>query len=252
MSPPAAAVERLCRKLRLTTPLIAIYDAPPSDAFAPYVEARGSACCFAFYPRWLKGETVVFRRGTESPGPPRQGCPGAHRALGLEASYPPHMAHFLTDGAGAPPGEGLKASPALAQEFLAAARPPRLRGATVLLGPLRLEQWAAVRSVTFLVDPDRLAGVMTLAGYWSGDTDLIAAPFSSGCGLLWRSLGERGRDRPVLGGTDIAMRRYMPPEILTLSVSPERFEQMLTIPDGSFLDKPWWNDLLQARGPKRS
>ena len=37
----AAAVDRLTAKLRLTTPLIGVYDAAPSAAFMPLVETDG-------------------------------------------------------------------------------------------------------------------------------------------------------------------------------------------------------------------
>lgn len=123
----------------------------------------------------------------------------------------------------------------------------RLSGDTVLIGPLRCTQWRRLRSITFLVDPDRLAGVLTLAGFWSADNDLVAAPFSSGCGQLWRSLGEYDRDRPVIGCTDIAMRKYLPPDILSVTVSPERFAHMLSVPEGSFLDRDWWQGLFDHR-----
>ena len=239
VAPDGAAVARLMDRLRLTTPLIAVYDVSASDAFAPLVEATGTTCCFAYYQRWLDGETLVLEKGGA-------GCQGASRALGLEKTYPDYMAHFLTDGVGAPKGEGLRATPEIAQAYLDAARPPDVSSGTVLVGPLRLDQWAAVKSVTFLVDPDRLSALMTLAGYWSPD-DVVAAPFGSGCSFLWRSLGTSGEDRAVIGATDIAMRRYLPPNILTLTVRPAHFAKMVTAPESSFLYRTWWNDLMDAR-----
>ena len=68
---------------------------------------------------WLKGETLAIERGDDDFETPRHGCPGLQRALGLGQEYPSWMANFLTDGAnGASMGEGLKASPALAQAYL--------------------------------------------------------------------------------------------------------------------------------------
>ena len=157
------------------------------------------------------------------------------------------MAHFLTDGKGAPMGEGLKATPALAQEFLDRAKAPAPAGDTVLLGHLRLSAWDRVRSVSFFADPDRLSALLTLSAFRSSDPDLVAAPFSSGCGLLWRDLRSQPRDRPVIGCTDIAMRRHLPPDILCLTVSPARFEEMLDYPDDAFLRRSWWMELLESR-----
>jgi len=234
--PSADSIERLRTRLRLSTPLLALYDSQPSDAFAPLVEAKGNTCCFAYYKRWLAGETLVMKKGGG-------GCQGAARAFGLEKTYPAYMAHFLTDGVGAPMGEGLRASADIAQAYLDEAIPPDVQSGAVLIGPLRPEQWEWIRSVTFLVDPDRLAAVMTLAGYWSA-RDVVTAPFGSGCSFLWRALGG---DRTVIGGTDIAMRRYLPPEMMTFTVSPAHFGKMLTFPDDSFLYKSWWNDLMDYR-----
>lgn len=239
----AAAVDRLTAKLRLTTPLIGVYDAAPSAAFMPLVETDGTTCCFAYYPRWLEGETLVLSRGGA-------GCQGAYRALGLLTGYPAHMAHFLTDGVGAPKGEGLKATPEIAQAFLDRARPLAVASGYILIGPLRLGQWDALRSITFFVDPDRLGALMTLAGYWSSDS-VVVAPFGSGCSMMWRELDEDGLDRAVLGATDIAMRRYVPPNILSLSVTPQRFEQMVSFPDEAFLNRPWWNELMDSREQPR-
>jgi hypothetical protein len=234
-----SAVDRLVAKLRLTTPLIGVYDAAPSSAFAPLVETEGTACCFAHYPRWMAGETLVLSRGGA-------GCQGAYRALGLEKRDPPFMAHFLSDGVGAPKGEGLKATAELAQGLLDRARPLEAKSGYILIWPLRLAQWDALCSVTFFVDPDRLGAVMTLAGYWSAE-NVVSAPFGSGCSLLWRELDQNGRDRAVLGATDIAMRRHLPPNILSLTVTPQRFEQMVSFPDDAFLNLEWWHDLMEAR-----
>jgi hypothetical protein len=246
--PTAERVQRLLDALQLATPLVAVYEADPSAAFEPIVRAKGRACCFAYYPRWLKGETLAIERSDDAFESPSHGCPGMHRAFGLTEKFPPWMANFLTDGAnGASTGEGLKASPALAQAYLDRVRPLKPSRDHLLMGPLRLEQWPAVRSVTFFADPDRLSALLTLTAYWSSDPDEVAAPFSSGCGLMWRELEASGRDRAVLGCTDIAMRKYLPPELLGLSVTPARFARMVEFPDEAFLNRAWWKELLASR-----
>ncbi|MBN2493257.1 MAG: DUF169 domain-containing protein [Deltaproteobacteria bacterium] len=252
MPPAQESINRLLADLRLDTPIIAVSDAEPGPLYEPLVHARGGTCCFAYYERWLKGETLVVERDRGGFDNPQHGCPGGQSALGLADGYPPWMAHFLTDGQGAPMGEGLKATPDLAQAFLDRSQPPEPGGDSVLIGPLKLEGWSAVRSLTFLVDPDRLSALLTLVGFWSDGIE-TAAPFSSGCGLLWRELLMQERDMAVLGATDIAMRKYLPPEILALTVSPARFERMLGYPDSAFLRRSWWQGLLdsrqKARGP---
>ena len=248
-APTEDRVERLRRAFHLDTPIIALYDAPAAD-FAPRIQARGRACCFAYYERWLEGKTLVISKAAaaESFTAPRSGCPGMQRAFGLVGEYPPWMAHFLTDGeGGAPMGEGLKATPELAQAWLDRARPPAPRHDTLLLGPLRLDRWERIESLTFFVDPDRFAGLLLLATYWSADPGEAVAPFSSGCGLLGRELKMFDRDRVIIGGTDIAMRKYLPPSILCLTVSPARFARMTCFPDRAFPNREWWRDLMASR-----
>ncbi len=148
---------------------------------------------------------------------------------------------------GAPMGEGLKASPSIAQEWLDKTKYPAPSGKTVLLGPVRLDHWEQVQTVTFFADPDRFSALMILAAYWSSDPDEVHAAFSSGCGLLWEVFHHHTKDRAVIGCTDIAMRKHIPPEVLCLSVTPQRFERMVGFPDDAFLMKSWWNELMDAR-----
>ena len=242
-----SSIDRLVEKLRLKTPIIALYDSEPSGEFAPMVESSGRTCCFAYYKRWLNGETLVIEKGEGGFSNPDKGCYGAQNAFGLGKGYPPFMPNFLTDGEGAPMGEGLKASPELAKEFLDRAGPPENASGSVLIGPLRLSMWERVRSVTFLVDPDRLSALMTLAAYWTSDPEVIFAPFSSGCGMLLREMETAGGERAVIGCTAIAMRKYLPPDMLCLTVSQEMFEKMVDFPDDAFLKKSWWNELMDLR-----
>jgi hypothetical protein len=248
VAPTQAEIRRLTDALRLTTPVIALYDGAAEEDFAPVIRVRGRACCFAYYPRWVKGETLAIPKGRGSFTDLDAGCPGAQAAFGFTRQYPPFMAHFLTDGEGAPMGEGLKAEPRLAQEFLDRSRPVKPASDVVLLGPLRADRWEKVRTVTFFADPDRLSALMTLAAFWTSDPDAVYAPFSSGCGLMWRELANRPEKKAIIGCTDIAMRRYLPPEILCLTVPAAHFEKMVRFPDGCFLTKDWWGELLRARG----
>ena len=242
-------IERLRGALRLATPIIALYDTDPSEAFEPMVEAGGRACCFAYYQRWLKGETLVVKRAVDEDFMnPQHGCPGLQKHFGFDKTYPPWMANFLTDGKnGAPMGEGLKASPDLAQEFLDHIRFPEPDGDYILMGPLKLSHWDKVKTVTFFADPDRFSALMSLAAFWSSDPEEVAAPFSSGCGMTWEVFNSHEKDRAVIGCTDIAMRKYIPPEIMCLSVSPRRFERMVDFPDEAFLTRSWWNALMDQR-----
>ncbi len=91
-------IKRLKSALRLDIPIIAVYDTSPVTDFEPMVRAKGRACCFAYYPRWLKGETLVVEGNGGKFSDPENGCPGMQNAFGLGKGYPPWMVNFLTDG----------------------------------------------------------------------------------------------------------------------------------------------------------
>src|SRR4030067_516334 len=79
----------LIAKLRLTTPIVGLYDAPDPQPFAPLVEPTGRACVFAFRERWLRGETLHLTRD-------RYGCGGCARQLfGVETRSREAFVAFL-------------------------------------------------------------------------------------------------------------------------------------------------------------
>jgi hypothetical protein len=52
----------------------------------------------------------------------------------------------------------------------------------------------------------------------------------------------------IIGATDIAMRQYLPPNILALTVTKPMFKQLCALDEQSFLYKPFWKRLRKARG----
>jgi hypothetical protein len=51
----------------------------------------------------------------------------------------------------------------------------------------------------------------------------------------------------VIGATDIAMRQYLPPDILAFSVTVPMFEQLCALDERSFLYKPFLKNLQRSR-----
>jgi len=74
------------------------------------------------------------------------------------------------------------------------------------------------------------------------------APFDSGCGLLLPRFEDLSVPQAILNGTDIAMRQYLPPDILAVTVTKPMFERICSIGEGSFLYKPFWKEVVKARG----
>jgi len=52
----------------------------------------------------------------------------------------------------------------------------------------------------------------------------------------------------IIGTTDIAMRQFLPPDILAFTVTKPMFKQLCELDDKSFLYKPFWRNLRKARG----
>ena len=241
--PTQGKVDDLRKALRIDTPVIAVYDSSDTEAFAPIVRSGGTDCCFMYYQRWLKGDTLLLN--TEG-----NGCPGGLYHLGLRDTIMPKIECFLTCGTDELRGEGLKASPEIAKALFEKRNPVKPQSGNVLIGPLRLDRWDSAKTLSFFVDPDRMSALMTLSGYWS-TINTVVAPFGSGCSLLWRAVEEHGGEKAVIGGTDIAMRRHLPPDTLVLTVSPQLFYQMVNVSPGSFLDRDWWATLLKVREKQR-
>jgi hypothetical protein len=51
-----------------------------------------------------------------------------------------------------------------------------------------------------------------------------------------------------IGTTDIAMRQYIPPDILGVTVTKSMFKQLCDLDERSFLYKPCLSNLRKARG----
>jgi hypothetical protein len=234
---PTAILE----KLAITEPLIGFYDAPDPTPFAPLIEpADEHECIFASYPRWREGATLHI---TET----KHGC-GAPHVLGLQTRSQDEMVRFLVEE------EGLRASPELMRQWLEAAPGYQPRHQHVLIGPLHADQYDYLRSVTFYVNADQLAVLVTGSSYYSRPEDPpVVAPFSSGCGQLASVFGDVANfdlPRAVIGATDQAMRKQLPPAILAFTVTKPMFEQLCRWADDpkSSLHNNFLQQLLTARG----
>jgi hypothetical protein len=221
-------------------PPVGLYDAPDPTRFEPLVApSQGRwACVFMFYDRWLKGETLHLTRGNF-------GCGGAGAYLfGVSTRTREEYIEFLVGK------EGLKAEGELMGQWLDQTRPYQPEHPHVLLGPLRDEQYDCLKTVTFFVNPDQLSLFVTGAYYHTGPSNppVATAPFGSGCGLLAALFSGLDQPKAIIGGTDIAARKFLPPDILAFTVTKPMYERLCTLDERSFLGKAFWQDVKKARG----
>jgi hypothetical protein len=223
----------------ISRPLVGAYDAPDPAPFAPLVEPSPGrrACVFSFYRHWLDGQTLHLTADNF-------GCGGAgHWLCGVQTRTPDDFVRFLVDD------EGLKASHDLMRQWLAEERGYRQQFPHILIGPLHPDQYQFCRTVTFWVNPDQLGLLMLGAQYHSAPADPppVLAPFGSGCAQLLGLFDDLEAPQALVGATDIAMRHHLPPDLLAFTVTRPMFEQLCALDESSFLYKPFWRRLQEAR-----
>jgi hypothetical protein len=233
---------RLLKHANITLPLIGVYDAPDTGPFEPIVtpEPGRRVCIFSFFQEWLRGETLQITRDN-------YGCAGAGRHFcDVNARSREDLVKFLVDG------EGLKASHELMNQWVDRQKPYCLQHGNIFIGPLKPDQYEYLKTVTFCVNPDQLGLLSTCAQYWSSPDDPtpVIAPFGAGCMHILTAFDDLDVPQALIGGSDIAMRQHLPPDILCFTVTRPMFERLCRLDEKSLLYKPFWSNLQKARGAK--
>jgi hypothetical protein len=231
---------RLLEKAGITTPLIGFYDAPNTKPYQPIIVPQPDTrtCTFVFYKQWLNGKTLHLTKDNF-------GCGGAGRCIfGVETRSREDFIKFLVDE------EGLKSSHELMNQWIGHNKPYQPEYPNIFIGPLKADQYQHLKSVTFYVKPDQLSLLIIGTQYHSapGDPIPVIAPFGSGCMQLVPAFKDLTKAQAMIGATDIAMRQYLPPNILAFTVTRPMFEQLCNLDQKSFLYKPFWQRLRKARG----
>ena len=197
-SPPTPEI--LIRQLRLTHPIVGLYEAPDAGLFEPVVRAPAGRCVFAFYAEWAAGRTLHLDAQAF-------GCPGAgHALLGVGALPLPDLVRYLVDV------EGVKECREAMMEDLVGERPHRPAFPHVLIGPLRDGQWKYLRSVTFFVTADQLGSLVMAAHYHRAAPGVapVIVPSGSACRKL-QPFDSIDVPQAAIGATDIGVRLFLPP-----------------------------------------
>lgn len=225
----------LLEKTGITNRLIGLYDAPDIEPFKPFVNP--DHCVFSSYRDWMEGKSIFITDENFT-------CGGAGYAyFGVQEKSRDEFIKFLAET------EGLKASRELMSEWIENYNPYQRENRYIVIGPLRESQYRYLKTVTFFADPDQLSALMTGAQYHSSPEDVqpVIAPFGSGCSMLVSLFEDLDRPQALIGSTDIAMRRHLPRDILSLTVTRPMYERLCRLDGSSFLFKPFWKSVLQAR-----
>lgn len=192
---------------------------------------------YSFYKKWLKGETVILTRDNF-------GCGGASNHLFNQPMQSHHeFISFLADD------EGLKANHGLMDEWVKASKSYEPEHEYILYGPLKEEVYKYAKTITFLVNPDQLSMLMIGAQYYAkiSDPEPVIAPFGSGCMQSVSLFKDLDVPQAIIGATDMAMRQYLPPEILAFTVTKPMFKNLCKLDKNSFLEKGFIEQLKKVR-----
>lgn len=225
----------LLNKLGNNIQLWGFYDTPNSKSFEPIKAAN--TCVFAYYKLINKGKAIQITKK-------QYGCPGAGTWLcNIRTRSLEQYVNFLTDD------EGLKANHKLMREWLNTCRPYQQEHENLILAPLKPDEYKYLKTVTFFVNPDQLS-ILTLAAqvYSSkSDPEPVIAPFGSGCMQLISLFEDLNVPQAIIGATDMAMRKYLPKDVLAFTVTKSMFERLCQLDENSFLEKPFYKSLIKSR-----
>jgi hypothetical protein len=233
MSQPDARY--LIDKIDLHYPLIGFYDTPDASAHAPLKESK--SCLFAFFRQWEKNVSVVLTKAS-------YGCGGAGTWLcGVRTRSAESYISFLADE------EGLKANHELMRAWLEHVKPYKQAHDSLVVGPLVPSAYEYLKTVTFFVNPDQLSILSIGAQIWSRPSDPapVIAPFGSGCMQLISRVADLNAPQAVIGATDMAMRKYLPPHVLAFTVTKPLFEILCSLGADSYLEKRFYNEFRASR-----
>ncbi len=171
----------------------------------------------------------------------------------LAESVQPHMTkeaydHFMQ-------GERYMKSPAQVKSFIRGLPITDIPVPYVVFQPLEaLADDAAGKVVIFFADPDQLSALVILANYGRETNENVIIPYAAGCqtiGIYPYREADQELPRAVVGLTDISARTYIRQQLggdlMTFAVPMKMFAEMESNVEGSFLERPVWQKLVDQK-----
>lgn len=173
------------------------------------------------------------------------GCPGAAFWLGFMKPQTETIINYVSTGIpGWSDGELYCGSPDTLRKVFLEIDPPLAPKPYCVVKPLSLfEEQETPELVMFFARPEPLCGLHQLAFFVTDDPEVVASPWSAGCGSLvtWpRRYLAAGVMRAVVGGWDISARKFFRPDELSFTVPMAMFTAMLERWQESFLSRKEW------------
>ena len=235
----------VARELKLRYPLVVVIPSNDKPEDALKFKENGWACMIGMFVRAARGATIALDRKTLR-------CPGGKTGVGFGNAYAGHLdiaSSFLSTGKpGRFEGEAYKKTPQLARTMLEFVPAIDLPYKYVVLKPLeKVEPLKETPElVIFLANPDQLSALIVLANYRRTNNHSVIVSMGSACSsICLYPFNENKTEEPraVIGLTDITVRHYLDPDILSFTVPYKMFLQMEDDAPGSFLSKKPWREL---------
>ena len=232
---------KIAKLLKLSTQPVAVIQSDACPEKVLQFKENRWGCAIAMLAAAANGKVAAFSKETTP-------CLGGRAGLGFEKYPLGWIEYFLScGGAGVDRCEHYKKNPVIARDFICGVSnalieklPPRKK--FLLFKPLNLIEDEKPEVIIFLVNADQLSGLVTLANYESPRADAVKILFGAGCAqTILYPLSEK--DFCFVGLTDPSARKFLDKNLLAFSMSYEKFLQLESVAEESFLTADAWEKI---------
>jgi len=137
--------------------------------------------------------------------------------------------------------------PETAKRFVETFIPENKRNGAIVFKPLeQFRDDEKPEIVIFFANPDQLSALVFLIQYAAPDEERIMTKMASACISIFTSplkFAQRGEKKAVWGLHDISVRKLMPKDLMTLTLTYDLFCEVYENINGSFIQTENWKKL---------